>query len=189
MCLGSVSIANILSSRFWHGPVLCRILRYILAERCTDFAPPQSFCCAATTFSLISSMRPVALPSSSFLSRKASSLSPNLSLSLSSLFFICSRFFKHIVQVGFSFYAFFAALCPRNFLSPVRQALCSPQRSLSTSLSVSHVPRRLRSFVLRCFPRVAATWFSLSRTALYFTRCACQGRGRALQVGCPEIQR
>ena len=54
--------------------------------------------------------------SSSFLLWKACSLSPSFSLSFSSFFFISSCFFKHIVQVRFSFCTFPAALGPCDFL-------------------------------------------------------------------------
>ena len=56
-----------------------------------------------------------------------------------------------------------------SFLSSLRRALCSPQRFLFTFLSVLRVPKHLRSFALRCFPRVAATCLSWSRTIIYFS--------------------
>ena len=129
LCLGSALIANILSSGSWPGPDLGRIRRHILAELCKDCALPQNFFVAQLPRS---SMRPVATSSSSFLVRKASNLSPSLSLFLSSLVSFVAPFFKHIVQVGYSFCAFLATLCPRDFLcihqsvkhSEVRRDLC-----------------------------------------------------------------
>ena len=151
------SIANILSSRSWPGPDLCRVRRYILAELCKDFALPENFFVAE-------------LPRfSSFLPRNTL---PLLFLSLTkrlqtcgqafSSLFIRNCFFKHVAQVSFSFCAFFAIF----FLPPVRRALCSPQRPLSTFLEVSHFLRRLRSFVLRCFPRFS---IPLSRTTFHLS--------------------
>ena len=87
------------------------------------------------------------------------------------LSFICSCFFKHIVQVGFSFGTFSAVLCPRDFLffhecvehSVVRRDLCP----LSFRFHV--LPYVYRAFVSRCSPLVAATLFSWRRTTLYFS--------------------
>ena len=92
----------------WHDP-------YLRRHRLRSAS--KLFCCAATTFSLISSMRHVASSSSSFLFKKSFQLVTKLIPVPFFSLFICSCFFKHIVQIGFSFGAFFAALYPRNFFS------------------------------------------------------------------------
>ena len=116
LCLGSAMIDNILSSRSWHDLDLCRsfhVFHHFFHEtRCLIFL----FFPLKKSFQLVTKLIPV----------------PFFSL------FICSCFFKHIAQVGFSFCTFSAALCPRDFLlSAVRRALCSPQRPQSTFLQVS----------------------------------------------------
>ena len=116
LSLGSAVIANILSS----SPdlvLISTVIVDILAEHCTDCSASKLFCCAATTFFLISSMRPVASFSSSFLVRKAFQLVPQLIHVPSLSLFMCNCLFKHIVQVTFSFCTFSATLRPRNFLS------------------------------------------------------------------------
>ena len=68
------------------------------------------------TFVLCSTCFVISSISSSFLLRKASRLSPSLSLSLSCFFFICSCTFKHCIQVSFSFRTLLAVLGPRDSL-------------------------------------------------------------------------
>ena len=80
LCLGSALIAHILSSGSSYSSTYSRRALHGLCSA------SKLFCCAATTFFFLSSMRHVASSSSSSLLRKASTLSPSLSLSLSSLF-------------------------------------------------------------------------------------------------------
>ena len=169
LCFGSALIANILSLRSWHGPDISVVSVDIFSQNVAKalLCFKTFYYCEATALFLLS----VALSSSSCFVRKAFNKSPSLSLSLHSLFSSVAAGFK---QLGSDRLHFLRFLCRSlttyfSFLSSLRQALCNPRRLLSIFLSALRVPMHLRTFTLRCSPRVAATWFSLSHTTLYFS--------------------
>ena len=99
----------------------------------------SKLCCAATTFFLISSMRPVASSSPSLLLKRVSSLSPSSSLTLPFLFPAVAAF-SNMSNRSASLVALFPQpqkTTHLSFLSLLRRALCSPQRLIHFPFGVA----------------------------------------------------